>query len=402
MRSWQIGRFLARRGHNVTLFAPGVDLRSGELFPEVRGRLYAESMVDGVKLIRPYSLPHFRRSAFRRLSFEITYGFLATLRSLTVKNVDVIVAAYPPAVTPLLAYLLARLRRLPFVYEMRDLMAEALSATGYVKLKLFNQLALMIENFLAKKSEHIICVTPGIKKVLRARGIDEIKITVVTNGYEPEVFETADYDWNPRERYGWSDHFVVIYAGGLTQAYDLPTLLRAAERLRNDKDLLFVIVGEGDRKKEYQAFCQAKSLTNVQFIGYQRRKVMPNFLKSADLGVHLFPDDPLWAIVLGNKTFDYFASGLPMLYAGRGDTADLIREAQAGIVVKPEDDEELAKSIVWFMNHRGKAKAMGKLGRDYVTTHYNRHKLLETFEKVNLMVTSNRDSNMKAGPHNKC
>jgi hypothetical protein len=64
MRSWQIGRFLARRGHSVTLFAPGVDLRSGELFPEVRGRLYAESIVEGVRLIRPYSLPHFRRSAF--------------------------------------------------------------------------------------------------------------------------------------------------------------------------------------------------------------------------------------------------------------------------------------------------------------------------------------------------
>jgi glycosyltransferase involved in cell wall biosynthesis len=395
MRSWQIGRFLAKRGHRVTVFAPGVDLRSGELFPEVRGKLYAELEVEGVRLIRPYSLPHFRRSAFHRLSFELIYAVLSTAKALRVGRVDVIVAAYPPAAMPFFAYLLARMLRVPYIFEMRDLMAEALSATGYVKLRLFNKLALRLENYVAEHCDHVICVTPGIKKVLQSRGIDGNNITVVTNGYEPEVFEAVDYSWNPRERYDWTDRFVVVYAGGLTQAYDLLTLLRAAERLKNEKDILFVIIGEGDRKQDYLEFCKVRSLTNVQFIGYQRRKVMPNFLKSADVGVHLFPDDPLWTIVLGNKTFDYLGSGLPMLYAGRGDTADLIRKSQAGIVVEPEDDQELAGAIVWLKNHRNKAKSMGKLGREYVTTHYNRHKLLETFEKVNLLVTSNRNSRNK-------
>jgi glycosyltransferase involved in cell wall biosynthesis len=390
MRSWQIGRFLARRGHRVTVFAPGVDLRSGELFPEVRGKLYAELQVDGVRLIRPYSLPQFRRSALHRLSFEVIYAFLSTAMALRVGKVDVMVAAYPPAVTPFFAFVLARILRVPYVFEMRDLMAEALSATGYVKVRLFNQLALRIENYIAGQSDHVVCVTPGIRRVLRSRGINGEKITVVTNGYEPEVFEAANYSWDPRERYGWADRFVVVYAGGLTQAYDLPTLLRAAERLKNEQDILFVIIGEGERKQEYEDFCMVRSLSNVQFIGYQRRKVMPNFLKAADLGVHLFRDHPLWTIVLGNKTFDYLASGLPMLYAGRGDTADLIQKAEAGMVVAPENDKELAEAIIWFKNNRGKSEAMGRNGRDYVTTYYNRHTLLETFEKVQLKVVGNR------------
>lgn len=402
MRSWQIGRFLAKRGHKVTVLAPGVDLRSGELFQEVRGKLYAESNVDGVRLIRPYSLPHFRRSALHRLSFEVIYAILSTFRALRVGKVDVIVAAYPPAVTPFFAFLLARILRVQYIFEMRDLMAEALVATGYVKLKLFNRFALMVENYIAEHSEQVICVSRGIKKVLSSRGIDETKITVITNGYEPEVFEYADYSWSPREHYGWNDRFVVVYAGGLTQSYDLPTLLRAAARLKNEKDLLFVIIGEGDRRQEYQDFCRIKSLKNVQFIGYQRRSLMPNFLKSADLGVHLFPDDPLWAYVLGNKTFDYLASGLPMLYAGTGDTADLISEAKAGIVVTPERDEELIDAIMWFKENRTKAEAMGRNGYDFVTTHYNRHKLLERFEKVLLMVVGNRGSTSGVGPGEKC
>jgi glycosyltransferase involved in cell wall biosynthesis len=96
--------------------------------------------------------------------------------------------------------------------------------------------------------------------------------------------------------------------------------------------------------------------------------------------------------VLGNKTFDYLASGLPMLYAGTGDTADLIIEAKAGIVVTPERDDELINAILWFKNNRTKAEAMGRNGYEFVTTHYNRHKLLERFEKVQLMVVGNSSS----------
>lgn len=386
MRSWQIGRFLASRGHNVTVFAPGVDSRSGELFPEVRGKLYWESQVDGARLIRPYSLPHFRRSAFRRLGKEIVYGILAVLKSFTISNVDIVVAAYPPAVTPALAYLMARICQVPIIFEIRDLMADALSATRYVKSGLFNRIALFVEQYIAKHSDHVICVSQGIKRIIQSRGVDESRITVVTNGYEPEVFEAADYSWNPRERFGWEDRFVVIYAGGLTQSYDIPTLLRAAKLLRNEKDLLFVIVGEGDRKQEYQQFCREHSLDNCQFIGRRPRREMPVFFAAADLGVHLFPDNPLWAYVLGNKTFDYLGSGLPMLYAGTGDTANLIREAQAGLVVKPENEQEFAEAIMWFKTHPVESRAMGRRGRDFVMKHYLRPKLSQTFESTLLKV----------------
>jgi glycosyltransferase involved in cell wall biosynthesis len=382
LRSWQIGRFLAARGHQVTAFAPGVDLRSGELFPEMRGRVYATQDIDGVRLIRVYSLPHLRRSAKRRLAFEIVYAVLTMIRALAMRRIDVVVVSYPPAVIPIFGYMVGRLRRRPVIFEMRDLMADGLEATGYVKSRRFVDLARKAEHYVIDHSNHVITVSHGIKKAVLARGVEDDKVTVVTNGYEPEVFEAADYSWKPREEFGWQDRFVVVYAGALTQAYDIPTLLRCAERLREYDDILFVLVGEGDRKADYKVYCEQHGLHSFQFIDYQPRRKMPVLLSAADVGVHLFRDDPLWRYVLGNKPFDYLGSSLPMIYAGEGDTAELVEDAGAGFVVTPEDDAALAEAILTLRNDPSLKAEMGERGREYVSTHYSRPKLLETFEST--------------------
>ena len=207
-----------------------------------------------------------------------------------------------------------------------------------------------------------------------------LSITVNTNGYEPEVFEQAERDWDPRAEFGWGEKFVGVYAGGLTQAYDIPTLLRAAERLVARADIHIAIIGEGDRKAEYKTYVRDRGLQNVQFIDYQPRSKMPAILSAADVGVHLFPDDPLWSYVLGNKTFDYLGSGLPMVYAGTGDTAELIEEAEAGYVVAPEDDRALAEVLQQMADAPGEGRAKGQRGRRYVMMHYNRHALLARLE----------------------
>ncbi len=380
LRSWQIGRFLAHRGHDVTVLAPGVDLRSGDLFPEMRGRVFATSYVEGVRLIRVRSLTHFRRSAGHRLTFEVVFALLSSLRALTVRGIDAMVVAYPPAVAPFFGFVVGRLRRWPVAFEVRDLLADNLKSTKYVRSSVFARIAKGLEKQLARRSDHVIPVSNGIKKFLVADGCPPEKITVAKNGYEPEVFAGVDYSQDIRSEFGWGERFVVVYAGGLTQAYDIPTLLRAAERLRSHEDLLFAIIGEGDRKAEYQRHCAKRGLDNCQFIGYQPRRRMPAILSAANVGVHMFNSDPLWAYVLGNKPFDYLGSGLPMVFAGMGDTAELVLESGGGLVVTPEADDELADALLRMKQDPDSARAMGERGRDHVRTHYDRWRLLEDFE----------------------
>ncbi|MCF8085088.1 MAG: glycosyltransferase family 4 protein, partial [Deltaproteobacteria bacterium] len=377
------GKFLSQKGDEVTVIAPGEDLRTQGHIPEVRGKWHADSIISGVRGVRPRCLENFRRSIYHRLLFEVLFSVGAIgLSSRSAARPDVIVAAYPPAVLPGIALMIARLRGIPYIFEVRDLMADALVASQYSRNKMFNRIAKAVENMIYRKADHVITVSDGIKKAILRAGIPESKITPVKNGYEPQIFKNPDRSINPRKDFGWGDRFVVIYAGGLTQSYDIPTLLKAAELTRDDREILYAVIGDGEKKQHYLEYCGQKGLRNVQFYKPRPRKMMPHILAAADVGVHLFPDDPLWDYVLGNKPFDYLGSGLPMIYSGRGDTADLVIKARAGFVVHPERPDELAEKIIWLKSHREKARSMGERGMEYVKTHCDRFVLLKPLDAV--------------------
>jgi len=381
LRSWEIGIYLAKN-HEVTVFAPGVNMRTGELFSELRSKLYHKSYVHNVKLIRTRTLTKFRKSALKRLLFEFIYALLVFARTLFIRKIDIIVVSSPPAILPVFGLMIGKIKKIPVVFEFRDLMAEFLLVTKYIKSNLFIKLALKIENFVAERSDHIITVSPGIKRVLIKRGVPKEKITTVSNGYENRIFSRADYSFNARQQFSWGEKFVVVYAGGLSQIYDIPRYLRIAEKIKNEKDILFAIIGEGSRKNEYTQYCEKNDLTNVQFLGAKPRIQMPAILSQADLGIFFTKKESIWEVMFCNKTFDYLGSGIPMLYAGAGDIAHLLEKAKAGLVVEPGSDKAIIEAIIWAKSNPEKIKAMGKRGRDYVKTHYSRDKLSKKFEKV--------------------
>jgi glycosyltransferase involved in cell wall biosynthesis len=377
-----MGTFLAGRGYEVTVFAPGVDLRTQSLFPEVRGKLHSDTVVQGVRVIRPWCLEKFRINIFRRFLFECLYALSVVILFFKVKRPDVIIGAYPPAILPIVGLVISKIIGVPFIFEVRDLMADALIATQYSKSVLFNRVAVFVEKMIYAKADHIVTVSDGIKDRIIRKNIHPDKITPIKNGYEPQLFENPDRSIIPRKEFGWGDKFVVIYAGGLTQSYDIDTLLKAAEITSDDSEIMYVIIGDGEKKEEYKWYARKKGLANVQFLEVRPRKMMPAILSSANVGVHLFPDDPLWGYVLGNKPFDYLASGLAMIYCGRGDTAELVSQAGAGFVLHPERPEDLAEKITWLKKHPAVREEMGRSGKDHVKRHWNRFNLLEKLDDV--------------------
>lgn len=382
LRSPQIAMFFAKHGHEVTVFAPGVDLRSEKHFPELSGRLYSDVMVSGVRIIRTRGIESFRRSMWRRFLFECLFALSVFPIFLRIKRPNVVIGAYPPAVLPSIGLFICKVLRIPFIFEVRDLMADALIANNYSKSQIFNKGAIWVENYMYRHSDHIVTVSDGIKRIIVGKGIKADKVTPIKNGYEPQVFQNIDYSFDPRKEFSWGDQFVVIYAGALTESYDLPTLFRCAEILKDQDDILFSIIGDGNRRKSYMRQIKDLGLKNVQFLDPQPRKAMPAILSRVDVGVHLFPDNPLWSYVLGNKPFDYLGSGIPMIYSGTGDTAELVHNAKAGFVVHPERPRQLVKKILWLKDHPIEAKLMGKRGQEYVQTNFNRFKLLEGFNEI--------------------
>lgn len=382
MRSWQVARFLVERGYKVTVLTTGTHYMTGER-AEGRTRLFSKRSVDGVDVVEVYGLADYRRSLLRRMGYSITVALFSFIAGLRLGSVDAVLAATPPPTTPLMGWMLARLRRAKFIYEVRDFQIEDAISVGFMKPGLLSKSVIAMETLLCRVADRIVAVTPGIKRILiETRGVAADDVAVVPNGYEAEIFDRADFSRDIRSELGWGDRFVVLYAGSLGQTYDVLTLMQTALSLKEDPRFFFVIVGAGERKPEYERFAEEHGLEkNCSFLPAQPRTDIPVFCRAADVCVSLFPKGELWTHVLGNKVFDYLGSGTPMVYSGAGDTAEIIERSGGGIVVPPQEPEALRDALLWLRERPHHVRDMGARGRDYVVEHHSRSVLLEKLDE---------------------
>lgn len=386
VRSWQVGSYLVSQGHNVTAIVPGINPRTCEWYPGVRGNFYSETELDGVKLIRTTALPNDREVLIRRILHYGSQALIAFLIGLFSRSADVVLAT---SHLPLMffGWLLARLKGAAFVIDVRDLLMDAATEVGYVEKSLWVRIALRLEKFLFSRADRIMTVSHGWRERLKSKGLDAKKITLIPIGFEPAIFEAADWERDIRKEYHLEGKFIVLYAGMMGHIPDILTLLKAAEKLRGYSDIQFALIGTGQRVEEYKQFCSKKGLTNCHFLGVMPRKMIPVFCKSVDVCINLFPKGDLGASILGSKTFDYMASGTPMVYAGDGEgTARLLRESRGGMVVPAEDADGVAAAILSLYEDREMGKQMGERAREYVLKHYSAEQLMDKVESVLLQV----------------
>lgn len=383
-RPWQVAKFLKERGHTVTVITAGVHYMTGEVSDNMKGKLWIRRNIDGLTIIKTSALSNYRISLRKRMISYLLFSLCAFWAGLNSKQLDVVLVGSTPFSVIASGYVLSKIKRARFIIEERELFPEEIVELGYVKSRFLIRLLLAYQQFFRKRADKIIALTPAIKEILVDKGIDENKITVITNAYDKETyFNNEDHDdKNIRANLGWNSKFIVLYTGTFGQVNELFTLVKAAQLLKSYKNILFIMIGEGERKKEYENFCKNEDLSNCHFLPARKKKEMSLFYKNADVCVQLVPRGRFWRCVLSNKIFDYLGSGRPVVFGGDGDTADLLGQANAGVVVDPENPDALAKAIISLYNNPEKRKIMGQNGRDYILRHYTREKLLKELEDV--------------------
>lgn len=387
LRTWQTARKLIEYGFDVTVVTTGTHYMTGRRDGSIL-RTFTRRLVDGIGIREVYAPADYRKSLFRRIWYSLivglgAWGVLMTDR----RHPDVVIAATPPSTLGIAGWMAAVFRRSKFVYEVRDFQVDDAIALGLVRRGIVTRVALGVERFLYQQASVLTAVTPGIQRILTAdKGIPSERIVLAPTGYDREIFSQLDADRETtvavrRKELDWESRFVVLYAGALGLSYNIQTLLEAAWLLRDDGRFVFAIVGEGERRVEYEAQCDQRGMRNWQFFGAVPRREIPVLCASADVCVSMFPRDVLWEHVLGNKTFDYLGSGRPMVFAGAGDTAELLVDSGGGIVVPPEDPGRLAHALRTLADDPQRRKQMGNAGREYVRKVYDRQRLLEPLAK---------------------
>lgn len=380
IRAWQIGKFLQSRGHEVTVVTSSTHYMTGATgtsgFPE---EAFSENL-SVRKVSTPVKNP--RRSKWHRILHDSLFSAKQAVQAFKLaKETDLILSASPPILTPFTAIFIARWRRIKHVFEVRDILSEGLRSARIIRQKSFIKLIEELEEYCFRKAHGLIAVTPGIERIIVKKGIPPQKVKLITNGVEDELYATLSDRSEVRKN--WKipgSKFVVFFSGTLSTFSNVGLLLEAAKLLKNHEHILFIIAGDGQKRADYEKFSHDNELNNVLFLGAQPRQQIPDLCVMANVCVHMFKEGPFWDIFLSNKIFDYMGAGRAVIYAGGGDSAKLIRDANGGLVVRPEDASALKDSILQSYNDPAAIRKMGENARAYVLRNYSRRNLLSRME----------------------
>ncbi len=374
-RHFELLQRAVARGYAVTVVAARVGYLDGrsQTGPAVRDS-------DGMTIRYAAMLKNIHRSFFRRVMAFLSFMLSSVWTGLRAGRVDVVIGTTPPLFQALAAWCVALLRWKPFVLEVRDLWPDFAIEMGVLKNPLFIWLGRRLECFLYARAKHIIVNSPAfIDYLTQQRGIARSKITLVPNGVDVNMFDPDARGASRRADWGVGDRFTVTYAGAMGPANDIPVIIRAAERLRDDDRLRFILVGDGkDREKSLQ-MVQEKGLSNVHWAGVVPKAEMKDVLAASDACLATLMDIPMFRTVYPNKVFDYMAAGRPVILGIGGVIQDVVEACDGGICFPPGDDAALAAAVRSLADDRESAAAMGQRGRAWVAQHFDRDTHAEMF-----------------------
>jgi glycosyltransferase involved in cell wall biosynthesis len=340
---------LVAAGHRVTVLTEFPNHPVGIIRPEYRWKLWERSQLDGIDVIRLW------------------------VKASPVKTFRSRIACFA--------------RRVPMVFEVRDLWPESAVELGELRSTKAQKLATRLEERCYRSARLVVAVTEGITKRLEQRGVPAAKLTLIPNGANTELFSPRPPDTDLRVKLGIAeDAYVVIYTGLLGLVADLDTMLEAAQLLQSEPTVVFLIVGDGPRGGALLEKAEEMRLTNVVFHPAVEECELPRFLSLADVGLHANRSLEICRGGLPVKLFSYMASGLPAVLAGEGEPQRLMETAEAGLVVAPEDPKALADGILAMKAQPDASKRYGEAGVAYVRARYSRRdlaqRLVETLEAL--------------------
>jgi len=373
-RADELGSYWAASGQDVTILTGFPNHPSGKLHPEYRKRfrrLTITECISGMKVIRTWLWPLPNRRAWERMLNYSSFAFSAALRGLFAPKMDVVIGTSPQLLVPLAALFIARMKRARFIFEVRDLWPESLAAVGASSSNsaLFRILG-WIAGLLYRRADHIVVVTPAFKdNLIEQWKVPEEKISTIMNGVDLGFF-MADV---PLPADTSERRFQVSWIGTMGNAHGLELIIEVASRLlHSHPDITFLLAGDGAEREKIAQLASDRKLTNIRMLGPQPRSVVPSLIRESDACLVLLKKSAVFKTVIPTKMLEFMACGRPVILGVEGQAEQILRDADAGILIPPEDASALQDAILRLRADPALGARLGANGRRFVEQHFSR------------------------------
>jgi len=391
-RIYELSRNWVKLGHEVTVITSFPNYPDGKIYDgylQKSKRLFLYEEIDGINVIRTFIYPTHYRSSFRRglsyLSFLISSFCAASL----LRSRDIVIATSPPLFTGLSGLFFSRCRKVPLIFEVRDLWPEVIPALragkkGSMPYKVFDRIA----SLLYDKSDLVVALTESFREtIINERGVPADKIMVIENAVDTDYFRPCAPDYEPLDDVRLKNKFIVSYVGTIGYSHGAELVLKAADAFKKGfPDIVFLFVGDGSDKERLMKIKEEKELDNVIFTGKQPKEKIPEYLNASAVSLVLSTGDPLFRKTIFAKVFEPMACGNPVIVGAEGETRKIVERARSGIGFQPGSLKGLVDAITMLYENPAMREEFGHNGRKFVEEEFSREKkaadYLQALEEV--------------------
>lgn len=389
----EMTKIWSEQGHQITVLAGMMPDHTGKKREEYRNKKFAFKKHDKVSIIRCHVNEAYNKNFIGRIWGYFSFVFNALWAGLfkTKGKFDLVLVTSPPLFIGITAYLLSKVKKIPLVFEVRDLWPESAIDTGVIKSKLLINWMYKLEAFMYRKAVLINVLTPAFRRsLIEKKHVPKEKIIFIPNAADFALSEKILNSFDPvelRKEMKVTDKFVITYVGAHGLANGLHQILDTAEILK-DTNVVFWLIGKGMKRDTLIEDAKKRNLTNVEFIPPVPKTDIFKYIMASDAGTSVLIKNDTFKTIYSNKTFDYMSCKKPVLLAIDGVSREMIEEANAGIFVEPENPVDFAEKIRFYLNNPELIKTQGENGYKYARKNFDREILAKEYMKQleNLLV----------------
>lgn len=372
-RSYWISQELIKNGHEVIMLTTSSEIDAKIKRIDIDG-------IDVIYLKVPYSQ---NMSIFKRLMSFVNFMLKSTRMALKEKDVNLVIATSTPLTIGFPALVLKKLKKTPYLFEVRDLWPEVPIQMGGLNNKLLIKLAVWFEKSIYKNAKHVVALSPGMYDGVVKRNILPEKVSMIPNMSKIDIFWSRDQDLALVDELELKrDSFKVVYFGAMGLANGMDYIIEAINYLKDEQEIEFVFMGGGATEPILKDTCESLGIKTAHFLGSFGLEKLSKIVNICDVSLVTFADLPILATNSPNKLFDSLSAGKPIIVNSPGWTKDMIENNKCGVFVDPKNPKDLAKNILSLKADPKTCKEMGLNARRLAETKYDKSILCKEFTDV--------------------